>query len=379
MACSDPLLLQRFFDNEVDVPQTDVVAFHLETCDACRAEAARITSLRAFVQEQLGAEDEGEEEATAQTVAAISSRIVEHGPARPGFVRRWRSAWLATAALIVLALLIPSFLATLVASPGEILENAAERARMWMYQPGKNLHWQVDTVSHGIKGVRDGRWRTYFWRSNRTSSFAEISRQIDPAGRLEFVYWRRHDGSSLSYSAKNGNIEVAPPTQSLREALPSLDPTLREGLQSHLTARALNQSLDVQRRRDLDRVHGRSIWVADGKATFRQGFLDRLGKTQRITVTKEMPVPLALRAVHEYDIDSETRRLLRLRTTIAYLDGTTGVHDSRWVLFREIGASEFTAQQPAEMLDRGIQVIHLTPRDLALRMSANTNRSPKTE
>ena len=380
MACSDPLLLQRFLDNELDLPQTDVVAFHLESCDVCRAEARRIASVRMFVQEQLGAEDEGEEEATAQAIAAISSRIVESRPASSGLIRRWRNAWLATAALIVLALVIPdSFLSSLVASPGEILEEAEERGRMWMYQPDKNLHWQVDTVSQGIQGVRDGRWRTFFWRSNRKASFAEISRQIDPTGRLEFVYWQRHDGSSTNYSARNGFVEVAPSTQAAHEALPALEPNLRAALQSHLTARALRQSLDVHRRRDLDRVHGRSIWVADGRATFRHGFLDRFGKIHRIVVTKEKPMPTALRAVHEYHIDGDTHRLLRLTTTITYVDGTTGVHDSRWVLFREIGASEFAAQQPAEILNRGIPVVHLTPRDLALRMIANRNRSHTTE
>jgi hypothetical protein len=381
MVCSDPLLLQRFFDDELDPSQADVLADHLHACDGCRSEAARTVSLRTFAQDQLGAEDEGEEEATAQALAAIRARVLAQETARPRLLGRWwRDTWLAAAAVLVLALTIPiSFLPILVASPGEILEESEERGRAWMYQPEKNLHWQVDTVAQGIKGVRDGSWRTFFWRSNAKTSFAEISRQIDPAGRTEFVYWQRHDGSSINYHARTGRVEVSPSTSAAREALPSLDPTLRDALQAHLTARSLRSSLDVNRRRDRERVHGRKIWVSGGEPVFSRGFLDRFGSTRRITVTKDNPMPNAVRAVHEYDIDGDTLRLLRLKTTITYVDGTTGVHDARWVLFREIPASEFAAQQPNEIFKRGFPVVHLTPRDLAQRMITSKNRSNTTE
>lgn len=381
MVCSDPILLQRFFDDELDPSQVDVIADHLQTCDECRGEAAQTVSLRTFVQDQLGAEDEGEEEATAQALATIRARVVAQETARPRLLLRWwRETWFAAAAVLVLALIIPiSFLPLLVASPGEILEEAEERGRAWMYQPGKNLHWQVDTSAQGIKGVRDGRWRTFFWRSNARTSFAEISRQIDPAGRTEFVYWQRHDGGSVNYHARTGRVEISPSTSAAREALPTLDTPLRQALQAHLTARSLRSSLDVNRRRDQERVHGRSVWVSGGETVFSRGFLDRFGSTRRITVTKENPMPHALRAVHEYDIDGDTLRLLRLKTTITYADGTTGVHDSKWVLFREITPAEFAAQQPNELVNRGFPVVHLTPRDLAERMIASTNRSNTTE
>lgn len=368
MACSDPLLLQRYFDGDLDPAQAELIASHLNDCDACRSDGRRVAEVRAFVQEQLGAEDEGEEEATARAVADIARHVLPVHTARQDVARWWRRTWMATAALIVMALIVPLFfLSTLDASAAEILEEAAERGRMWMYQPNKVLAWQVDSVSSGIKGVPDGRWRTFFWRSNDSSNITEVSRQINPAGRVEFAYWLHADGSSIAYSGRTGVVEIAPSIADTRKELPSLPPDLQNALSAHLTMRGLNRSLDVNRRRDIERVNGRTVWISGGSATFSRGIFGRLGEVHHIQVVKDNPTPRAARSVHEYDIDTETLRLLRLKTTIHYHDGQTGVHDSRWVSFREISAAEFAAQRPDDILDSGIPVIHLTARDLAKR------------
>lgn len=369
MACSDSLLLQRLIDGDLEALQAEVLADHLETCDTCRAEARRVAELRAFVQERLGAEDEGEEEATASAVAAIGRSVFPPPAARPVGMRWWRPTWMATAAIIIIALLVPlSFLSTLAASPSEILDEAAERNRMWMYQPNKSLQWEVDTIAQGLKTIADGRWRTYFWRSNGATTFAEVSRQINPQGRTEFAYWNRADGSSVSYRARTGVVEIAPSIEEARKARPSLPEELRSALDQQLTQRSLGRSLDVQRRRDQERLHGRSVWISGGEVSFTRGPFDRWGEVLRITVVKTDAMrPDIVRAVHEYDIDSDSLRLLRLKTTITYTDGTTGVHDSRWVAYREISPAEFAAQAPDQLLTSGLPVAHLTPHDLATR------------
>ncbi|HUP47216.1 MAG TPA: hypothetical protein VNA04_00350, partial [Thermoanaerobaculia bacterium] len=361
---------------DLDAAGAEVVADHLESCEACRVDARSAGELRAFVQEHLGAEDEGEEETTAAAVSAIARRVLPPHVARPDVVSWWRRTWMATAALLVVALMVPAiFLSDLDASPAEVLEEAEERNRMWMYQPNKALQWEVETVAHGLKTVADGRWRTMFWRRNDATSFAEISRQINPGGELEFAYWHNADGSSVILRPKNNVIEITPSLAASREALSQLPAALREELERHLTLRTVNRSLDVERRRDMDRINGRSVWVSGGSATFSRGLLDRWGEVIHITLTKEDSLPPDIvRAVHEYDIDGSSFRLLRLKSTLTYADGTTGVHDSRWTAYREISPAEFAAQSPDAFLASGRPVVRLTPQDIAERIRKERSR-----
>lgn len=76
---------------------------------------------------------------------------------------------------------------------------------------------------------------------------------------------------------------------------------------------------------------------------------------------------MIVRAVHEYDVEKSTYRLLRLKSTISYTDGTTGVHDGRWLGFKEITAAEFDARTPRDLLAGGRRVVRLTPFELATR------------
>jgi hypothetical protein len=368
MACSDSLQLQRYADGDLDALHTSAIADHLETCDVCRDELRRLADLRSYIQERLGAEDEGEEELTATAIAAMASRLPAQ-PAVRGAQPWWRRTWMATAAIIVIALLIPiSYLSNLFASPDQILEEASVRGRMWMYQPHKTLQWEVDTVSEGIRGVDDGRWRTYFWRSNGATAFSETSRQINPKGRTEFASWTYADGSSVYYRSRNNTIEIAPSNDVVRQAMPSVSDDIRSVLQSQLTFRSLRQSLDVHRRRDLERLHGRSVWISGGDVTFSRGRLALWGDAFHIKVVKKNSSPGIVRAVHEYDIDSDSLRLLRLKTTLTYDDGTTGTHDSRWVSYREISPADYAAQKPDALLQSGLPVVHLTPLDISKRL-----------
>jgi hypothetical protein len=370
MDCSDFLMLQKQLDGELDEAQAEAVAYHLESCARCRAEANRLGELRTFVQERLGLEDDGEEESTAFALAEVSRIMGSHLAVRDDRPWWYQRIWLATAAILVLALAVPlPFLSDAGASPAEVLEEAADRQRMWAYQPNKVLHWEVETVSRGIKTVADGRWRAEFWRKNGASTFAEISRQLGPDEKIERAYWRRPDGSTVSYHGKTGVVEVGPSTDEMERDLPALPEDLREALAAHLALRATTNRLDVQSRRDADLFTGRSAWTSGGEASFRRGLLGRLGEVHQITVVKEGSDlhPMIARAVHEYDIQSSTLRLLRLKSTVTYTDGTVGEHDSRWIAYRESSDAEFEAQAPRDLLEGPLSVVRLTPRDLATR------------
>jgi hypothetical protein len=379
MGCSDPLVLQRLLDNELDEAQAELVTHHLESCASCRAQIRLAAEARSFVQDQLGVEDEGEEDATTAALAAISRHLPAQ-TARPQASSSWkRRTWL-TAAAGILALFLPLLVVSNVSAwPARILEEAAMRERMWMYQRNKVLHWEVDTVSQGVKNVADGRWRTLFWRKNGASTFLEVSRQINPAGRTEYAYWQKPDGSTIHYRSKKGVIEIGPSTAVARQTLPTLSGELRTALDSYLSNRAQTRNLDFHSRRDADRLHGRSIWVSGGKATFRRGLLDLWGEVHHITVVKERSEsnPMVVRAVHEYDVESSTYRLLRLKSTVSYADGTVGVHDSRWVVFQEVAAAEFDAQTPRDFLESGTPVVRLTPLDVATRRVQEINEAGK--
>jgi hypothetical protein len=66
---------------------------------------------------------------------------------------------------------------------------------------------------------------------------------------------------------------------------------------------------------------------------------------------------------------------MRLKSTLTYADGTTGIHDSRWVAFREATDVEFEAQAPRELLSKAGRVVRLTPLDLATRHLEEMNRA----
>ena len=85
-----------------------------------------------------------------------------------------------------------------------------------------------------------------------------------------------------------------------------------------------------------------------------------------------------LRAEHEYDIEKSTYRILRLKSTVSYANGTTGVHDSSWKNFREVTDAEFDSHVPRDLLDGTRRTVRLTPTDIATRRLQELNRSRTT-
>lgn len=377
MGCSDLITLQRLLDGELDETAAELVSHHADSCARCRAVLQELAAARALVQAQLGAEDEGEDEAASAALAVIAahlpmSRTTE--PAPSGWRRR---TWLTTAAMALLGLLLPlPFGSKAGASPEEVLQQVVARERIWAYQPNKVLHWEVETVSKGIKGTADGRWRTVFSQKNNATSFAQISRQFQPDGQTAHAYWQHPDGSTISYRAKSGVIEVWPSTAAVQQALPTMTPELRAALESFLQYRVTTRALDVRSRRDAEWLHRPSAGTAGTTATLRRGRIDEWGEVYHISVVKRRFESSSeiLRAVHEYDVEASTYRLLRLESTLTYADGTVGVHDSRWTVFRETSAEEFDAQTPRDLLESGLPLVRLTPLDVARRRLQEMNR-----
>jgi hypothetical protein len=372
MDCSDRIVMQRLLDNDLDEAQAELVSHHLESCAHCRAEVKTTAEMRTFVQDHLGIEDEGE----ADAAAAAIDRVARQLPIHRGASRWWGRTWLAAAAIVIIAVLLPlAFVPRVDAVPSKILSEAVARDRMWKYQPNKVLHWEVETDSQGVKNIADGRWRTLFWQKNGETSFAQISRQFDPQGRLERAYWQRPDGSTISYRARDGRVvEIGPSTAVSRQALTTLTPDLREALESYLAYRETTRTLGFHSRRDAEWLH-RPTLRSGGRATLRRSLLDRWGEVYHINVVNEGPNLNAtiLRALHEYTIERSSFRLLRLKSTVTYADGTIGIHDSRWTVFQETSAAEFDAETPRDLLERGVPVVRLTPGEVAQRRLKEMN------
>ena len=368
MSCSDLIVLQRLLDNDLDAVEAELVAHHVSSCDQCRVATATLAESRAFAENQLGAEDEREEEAATAALA----RIAAHLPLRKSepAATWWRRVMLA-ATFAGLALLVPlPFGPAMDASPGRILEEAAARERMWMYQPNRILHWEIATDMRGLKNVPDGMRRTMFWQKNGAATFQQISRQLDSQGRVEHAWWQRHDGSTVSFRSRNpGIVEVGPTTEDAEAVLPTLPQDLRDSLKGYLSHRESARTLDFYGRRYAEWLHRPARWTSYGKATLRRATDPRWGDVYRITV-ENGPSPTNAeirRAVHEYEVETSTFRLLRLKSTLTYSDGSTGFQDARWIVYREISAAEFDAQTPRDLLDGDLQIVNLTPRQVAER------------
>lgn len=378
MGCADLIMLQRLLDDELDEAQAEIVAHHVQSCPQCGAFTRELLGLRSFVQYQLGVEDEDEDASSRTTLRVVARRLPAPQPVAVRSAAWWRRTWLATAAVALLALLFPVvFGPNARASAEGILQEVVARERIWAYQPNRVLHWQVDTVSQGVKGIADGQWRTRFWQKNESSTFAQISRQFDPQGRTEQAYWRLADGSTISYRAKAGNvIEILPSTASAQAALSTLTPELRMALESYVARRETMRSLYANSRREADWLHRPSVGTSGETVTFRRGLLDQLGEVHHIQITKGPSANNAeiARSVHEYDVERSTYRLLRLKSTVSYVDRTVGVHDSRWTVFRDISAAEFDEQTPRDLLDSGMPVVRLTPLDVARQRLQELNR-----
>ncbi|HXH06543.1 MAG TPA: hypothetical protein VNI83_08125, partial [Vicinamibacterales bacterium] len=264
------------------------------------------------------------------------------------------------------------------ASPERILMEAVARERMWAYQPDKVLRWDVEALSSGIKGIADGRWRSTFWQKNGRSTFSQVWRQFDPRGQIARATWRREDGSVLVFRPDGRDVvEILPSAAEARAALPGLEPKLRNALTAYLDRQESLRTLDFHSRRLAEWLNQPALRTPGAVATLRGGVVAEWGETYHITVVNARPrgSPSILRAVHEYDVEKASYRLLRLKSTVTYADGTTGLHESRWMGYREATDAEFEAHVPLELLRIGAPVVHVTPRELAMRHLRDLSRA----
>ncbi|HXG55659.1 MAG TPA: zf-HC2 domain-containing protein [Vicinamibacterales bacterium] len=371
--CSDPLVLQKFVDGELPGPEAELIAHHMESCRDCSGALAELKALGLFVQGRLGAEDEGEDEASHRILQAVGRRLPGAAlPVQPPVSARWRRpVWIgAAAALLLVVLLSLPFSGRIDASAERILAESGAREHAWVYQPNKVLHWDVHTISTGLHDLPNGTERTVFWRRNGDSTFDEISRRYGADGRTLWAYWRQPDGSSISYRTAAGRrLEISPSTAALREALSTLDSDLRPALERFLTRRERIRSIGLESRQFADWLE-RSPGASGVESTSVQRVRSpEWGDVYRVTAVTAYAQrqDRLVRAIHEHDIEARGFRRVRLKTTLTYSDGSTGVHDSRWTEFRESSEAEFESQVPRDLLQQGLPAIELTPLQLARR------------
>lgn len=372
MSCIDNVTLHRLLDGELDEIQSELVTHHVGGCDDCRHALQEAGALRAFVQGQLGSEDETEEDAASAAMKRVAGRVGDAVNVRPASVWRTRRMLFVAAAVAVLAILPPAFVTSVNAWSGRVLEKASASERMWKYHPNRTLYWEVRTSSRGVKGLTDGEWRTEFWQKNDDTTLRQHSRQFDPEGKIFHAYWRQPDGSLASYRPRQHVLEFAPPTVVARQALLTLPPHERAALNLFLARREAHRSLEVNRRRDAEWLHRPRL---SGRiAKIQRGPFESWPAVYHITIVsdgRESSREIA-GATHEYAIETTTYRLLRLRSTIRYKDGTTGVHDSRWSAPREIGAEEFDSLTPQRLVGSDVRLVRVAPTQLARNLVAES-------
>ncbi|HET7712905.1 MAG TPA: hypothetical protein VFL80_13315 [Thermoanaerobaculia bacterium] len=368
MSCSDPLLLQRLIDGDLDEVQAELVSHHAEFCSDCSAAIRDLAALRTFAQERLGAEDESDGRDTEIRIARIAGALPHSTPGRPP--RMWRRRpVLTTAAVAAFAAFLPlAFVTSVNAWTERILEKASARERLSKYQPNKSLYWEVHAYSRGVKRMADGRWRTRFWQRNGATAFSQISQQFDPHGNIAHAYWQRADGGALRYRPQRNVLEVTPPTDETRQGMRTLPPALQGVLMDYLAQVEKRRSLETNRQIDADWLHRPSLRHG-GTATVRRRVVPGESDVYHITfvTSGRKKGGEILEATHDYDIEIPTLRLLRLKSTIHYADGTTGVHDARWSELREIPTADFDAQTPERLLGRPVTLVRLTPEEMAMR------------
>lgn len=374
--CSLPLDLQRFVDGELPGPAEELIAHHLEGCRVCRAALTDLRALTCFVQDRLGAEDEGEEAASHRILRRVASGLPDGSAGGEGQAARarWRMPlWLGAAAAVFLAFLVSvPFSQRIDASAEKILAESAWRERMWLYQPDKVLHWEVHTRGYGLKNDGNGSATFRFWRRNGDSSFDEITRRYDHSGRLTQGSWRLPDGAMIHYRADAGEVlEIVPSTAALRAALPNMSPASRAGIDRFTATRERLRSLENDGRDILDLLRRPVAAPADGLLDIRREHSAQSGEIYRVTTVREYADQARelARATHEQHIETRTLRRLYLRSTLSYRDGTTGVHESRWSGFQEMLPADFDAQMPTDLLG-SLPIRRLTPEDIARRQRA---------
>lgn len=353
--CPDELTLQLYVEGETDAPAAELIFHHLAQCSACAARLGQMREVKRFCLEQLGEEDLREAEFTRHVLQTVKAQLPSIFPPAPMQATQRFRLWqrFAVAAALVLIATIGAVWFLAEQRPGlsakAVLEEAEMRERLWEFQPGKVLHWVIETDVINSEKLPDGHYRTLHWRSNVPGQAATLLRKYNAQNQLIFARWIKPDGAQIVYRQTKDEAvgTIYPALATMRAALQDAPPEQRVELEKVFALAHDANDFTVQA----------EAFAKDARQALEQGRLQIVdlstaGRVFRIrrdnTVTAKDGQ--ALRFEHEHYLSVETFRQARLFTRRSFADGRVATEDSRWTVFRESSPEEFAAQELTALL-----------------------------
>jgi hypothetical protein len=365
--CVDEVTLQAFSDGELDEARSEVILHHVSTCRACARVLARLCAVGTIAAQELAGADAGVGSADVASVGRVEARLGSAFAAR----RSGRSGWVAAAfgaVALLLLLTVPSFNPAAGASAERILTETILRERAWATQPGRVLHWVIESETHSLREP-DGRHRVLCWQANGLGDeSAYLVRDHDAQGALWSAYWRRTDGSEIRWRRdRQDEVVMIPPTTGLREALPGLSPYLQRGLTAYLALRDVKGSPALETRSFAEDLR-HATDPANRESTVQRVHQPGWGDLFHVRTDRRIPEASdgLLRIASDDYIGVADFRRYRLHLARYYADGRVETEDSRWAYFPDTPPADFTANTLEDVIDRAARVVTWSPEDAAL-------------
>lgn len=367
IVCVDAESLELLADGELPPSKQYFVQAHLAICGRCRAALDALQEDRQWLRCALGTEDERHADDAESALRRVEAQLAHLSTRSRGAWRRWLrlAAVLLLGAASILAWTHGSSPGSVVsAAPGVILDAAYLRGKAWIEQPGKVLHWQVDSTISGSPLLPDGKYRTLHWVSNVPGARGSILRKFDAQGQLVFATWTRDDGSDVAYRrGAEYELVVHPPPRVIRAQAERLSPADRRKVERYLERR-VREAPEIQRQRSAEWFV--RIARAQADATLQQ-IRTEDGRDAYSIQEDVRPAPAGLkRLVIQTFIEADGYRRYRLRTTRERLDGSDHLEDSRWSGFEETTLEAFDRHALADLLGER-PVVVLTAAQIARR------------
>jgi len=366
-----------------------LIFHHLAYCRACADWLEQMRELKTFCLERLGEEEMREASYTRRVLQDAQNELQKATPStlpsRRPEPRRFRAgAWwtrFTLAAAIAFAVagggfwLLPERQSAL--SAKAVLDEAEMRERLWEYQPGKVLHWVIESSITNSLRLSDGHYRSLHWRSNVAGRQASLIRKHDAQGRLIWARWIRPDGAEVVFSQRdNDKLTITPALADLRAELAAWPAEQRQELEALIAEQeafgdSQNEASRIAEmtRRNWEAGKARIVETPDFGRVFRL----------RLESTKESEQGRVKRFEMDQDMSATTFRRSRLSSRRWLADGRVWTEEARWVLYREASLEEFAANDLSNLLKQAKNVERVSAKAQAQRLLETRGRMRKNE
>lgn len=398
----DDASLLAFLDGELDSGERAEVDGHLRACWSCQS---RFRALQADIDAFLEAREwlgGAEAETSPGQVASFERRLSAHQArrtplfpeaarlgrflarvaSRPGQVLPGLAAPAVALsfALLVAVLGVVRWPAPLGASNEMVMRTAEAVDRARRLEPGKVVHWTIETEVRRDDRDEPRRSRLLVWQDNRAQETSTVARRHEQDFSLTSANWMRPDGSEVRYTAGE-SVEIVPSLAALQEARAKLPADLVPALDRVIARRQPRSNREANRLVFAD-------WFVRFTGVPARGTAEPIetgdcGRVYHVSVERayEPAIQGVTRVVIDHYIRVADYRRCRVHMTRLFESGAIETQDSRWSEYRVVPPSEFEANVPVELLASGQPARQLTAREMAEaemeRMAALQGQAPR--